>query len=268
MALIDNLISYWKLDESSGNAIDVHGDNDGTIVVATQGAGGIINTAYDFDGTNDEVVVPDTANLRITGDLTYSVWVYLGDFNANTIISKAESPGNWAGVGLIHIHNPSGVETLYFRRGNSVNDEDALIWTGLDEISLNTWTHIVVTADGTTWKMYVNGDEKATGTKTVTVADSGNDLHFGLSPNSDNDFLGRIDEIGIWNRALGPTEVTELYNSGNGLAYPFTAVGTNTQINIDDNWKSIASMKINIDDDWKEVASAKINVDDDWKTIF
>ena len=45
MALIDGLISYWKLDEESGDAIDACGNNDGTVTGATQGAAGKINTA-------------------------------------------------------------------------------------------------------------------------------------------------------------------------------------------------------------------------------
>jgi len=44
--------------------------------------------------------------------------------------------------------------------------------------------------------------------------------------------------------------------------------GTNMQVNIGDDWKSVAAMKINIDDDWKAVAGAQINMGDAWKTIF
>ena len=46
------------------------------------------------------------------------------------------------------------------------------------------------------------------------------------------------------------------------------ATGTNTQINIGDDWKEIEGMQINIGDVWKDVASAKINIGDAWKTIF
>lgn len=36
---------------------------------------------------------------------------------------------------------------------------------------------------------------------------------------------GDIDEIGIWSRIITSGEVTSLYNSGAGLAYPFTGGG-------------------------------------------
>jgi len=32
---------------------------------------------------------------------------------------------------------------------------------------------------------------------------------------------GLVDEVGIWNKVLTSGEITDLYNSGSGLAYPF-----------------------------------------------
>ncbi len=78
-----------------------------------------------------------------------------------------------------------------------------------------------------------------------------------------------MDEVGIWEKQLSPAEVTELYNTGSGLSYPFgESSGTNFQINIGDVWKTVAGMKINIGDVWKDVAGAQINIGDSWKTIF
>ena len=37
-------------------------------------------------------------------------------------------------------------------------------------------------------------------------------------------FAGTIDEVGVWGRVLSASEVTALYNSGAGVAYPFTGV--------------------------------------------
>ena len=44
--------------------------------------------------------------------------------------------------------------------------------------------------------------------------------------------------------------------------------GTNTQINIGDDWKEISAAQINIGDAWKAVAGMQINIGDTWKTIF
>ena len=48
----------------------------------------------------------------------------------------------------------------------------------------------------------------------------------------------------------------------------YSTGGTNTQINIGDNWKEISAVKINIGDSWKEIAAMQINIGDAWKSIF
>ena len=76
------------------------------------------------------------------------------------------------------------------------------------------------------------------------------------------------DERAIWGRCLSDAEITSLYNSGAGLAYPFWD-GTRLQINIGDIWKlSTAAPQINIGDAWKEVTGMKINIGDAWKDVF
>lgn len=54
------------------------------------------------------------------------------------------------------------------------------------------------------------------------------------------------------------------------LVIDFTppATGTNTKINIGDNFKDIDSMKINIGDAWKDVAEVKQNIGNAWKVVF
>lgn len=52
------------------------------------------------------------------------------------------------------------------------------------------------------------------------------------------------------------------------IDYEEVATGTNTQINIGDDWKEISAVQINIGDDWKEVAGAQINIGDSWKEVF
>jgi|WetSurMetagenome_2_1015567.scaffolds.fasta_scaffold64666_3 hypothetical protein len=50
-ALLDNIAGFWKLDETSGNAIDANGNYPGTVTGTTRGLSGKFGYAYSFDGT-------------------------------------------------------------------------------------------------------------------------------------------------------------------------------------------------------------------------
>jgi len=87
-------------------------------------------------------------------------------------------------------------------------------------LSLSTWMHVAVTSDGGELKIYVNGVEvnsTTAGSSAITFD------HFtagcGSNGTSGDNWNGAIDEFGVWQRALSADEVTQLYNSGNGLAY-------------------------------------------------
>jgi hypothetical protein len=56
-----------------------------------------------------------------------------------------------------------------------------------------------------------------------TLANNSTNFHIaGTGGVFANNLTGSIDEVGIWSRALSSTEVTALYNSGNGFQYPFS----------------------------------------------
>src|SRR5690606_38146388 len=91
MALTDDLISYWKLDEASGNAVDAHGSNtltetSGTIDAAT----GKINGGRDFEAIDTEYFTcADNAGLS-AGDVDFTIagWVNLESSAFGAIASK------------------------------------------------------------------------------------------------------------------------------------------------------------------------------------
>ena len=66
----------------------------------------------------------------------------------------------------------------------------------------------------------------------VTIAwtsggrDSTGAFYIGNSADTFSAFDGVIDEVGLWSKVLSATEITDLYNSGAGFAYPFDPVST------------------------------------------
>ena len=251
--MIDNLISYWKLDEASGNAIDAHGSNNGTVSGATQNQTGKIGTAYTFDGTNDYV---ETGYTPTDTTLTLTYWAkftYSGSYDV-TGVNDGSNHRFYAGR-----FNSNG--NCFIGAGDSYKQADT---SGIVE---GEWCFITFTVDGSTAKMYVNATEKSSLSYTQT-GDSSLPLRIGNLNNYAHYHEGTIDEVGIWGRVLTTDEITALYNSGDGWAYPFSTGGTDMQINIGDAWKAVPAMQINIGDAWKPVAGAQINIGDAWKTIF
>ena len=80
-------------------------------------------------------------------------------------------------------------------------------------IALNKWTHAVLTYDGITIKLYVNGSMIDLAQTNLNTS-SAYPLMIGTNTQNRNDeyFLGQIASVQLWNRDLNATEVSELYS--------------------------------------------------------
>jgi hypothetical protein len=77
-------------------------------------------------------------------------------------------------------------------------------------------------------KIYVNGSNVTSssgGTIQSSTLSYSTYLNTGYLHGSGSFYNGYLDEVGVWSRALTSSEVTQLYNSGLGLQYPFTGNG-------------------------------------------
>ena len=92
-------------------------------------------------------------------------------------------------------------------------------------LTANTWYFICITYDGSGgWEMYVNNSSVSTGTTgTSLTAGSGGTNHIGQYGGNNYVFNGTLDEVQIWEEELSASSIEDLYNSGDGLAYPFTS---------------------------------------------
>lgn len=233
MALITNLVSYWSLEESSGTRFDAHGSNDLTDVNTVGVATGKIGNGADFETVNTEsLTITDASQsgLDITGDMSLSFWINLETAipNANDqyeIASKtAFTSGNYGWD--LYLLNVSGAQRIYFAQSSNGTSFTQPFWSFSP--STSTWYHIVIVQDvGTNVTLYIDGVSQGTGT--AVASNFNNNGNFYLGRGFSNNLDGILDEFGIWNRTLTSAEVTELYNSGNGLSYAnISSVGGNT----------------------------------------
>ena len=228
-SLLTGLVSYYKLDDVAGNAIDSTGTNPGTVVGATQGAAGKIGTAYSFDG-NDYINIDNAVNdLAATTAGTWAAWVKPTDATP-VILSEIMAFGDANANEILELAIYTDGTLRAYCADNGVGQFN--LSTNSAVFSDGVWCHVMLGQDGVSPVLYINGVAVA-----QTFSAQYNKLAwFNILTGIDNGrigcrnvnnagnisfFNGSIDEVGIWSRALTPTEITELYNSGSGKTYPF-----------------------------------------------
>ena len=219
-SLLDGIVSYYKLDETSGStAYDEEGNNNGTNNGATINQGGKINQSYLFSNANGKYI--DTG---ITPSSTCSVnlWIYpTGEGGVfGTGYNKSGGKTGWEG-NYDYTNKQFGIS---FWKGNTGLGTAS---TGSNTIPINQWSMITLVLEEKDVKLYVNGTLKGTTTlSSISDAHSeylkiGRDFMIGGGADT---LSGNIDEFGVWNRALSVEEVDELFSGGDGLTYPFIPV--------------------------------------------
>lgn len=218
-ASCSGLVSYWKMDENNGNNVaDVISNNNGN-ASGTTNPDGVIGKGRGFSG-NDFISINNNGNsLNLTSSMSFAAWINPSSVAGDGFIWYREK--NTAGEYRLR---RSGTE-LYFQINNGPWYTHATTGLGL---STGTWYYVVVTLDATAHlvKIYVNGTEKYSGPQPVNLASGTSGFAIGKEngcSGSCSNFAGLIDEVGVWNRALSPGEIGDLYNSGGGNTCPYVA---------------------------------------------
>ena len=230
MALDTNLVAYWKMDESSGDATDSVASHTLTNTNVTYGTGKINNGAA-FNSTGDSLrTTTDTDfNFAVNQAFTISAWVNVASVGGNQFIFSHQI-GNATARGYALQLTAADFEMKVW---DDVGGGKYFgTYTNADVIAINTWYHLTAVYSGnsaaTGIDLYKNGvlmtSTDYTAGTVATITNTG-----GVTVGNTNsgatayNFDGTIDEVGVWNRALSADEVSQLYNSNRALAYPLTA---------------------------------------------
>ena len=221
MALTDNIVAYWKLDESSGDAADSVNSNTGVNTSVTYGAGKLNNGAI-FNGSA-YFTVTDNATLEPTSDISFGGWVNItSTASYQMMFAKGENAGDTRSYEMRCYSTTTQIEIQMRVNGGSYTQARSTI-----AIGTGVWAHVIFTRTGTTQKIYINGVADVLATDTTGAGNidySTDDLWIGQR-NGAYRFNGKLDEIGIWSRTLTAHEVSQLYNGNLGSQYTFTSVG-------------------------------------------
>ena len=202
----DDTVALWHFDESIGNTVfdATSNHNDGTINGAIWAGptwvSGHTGYALEFDGIDDYVEVADSPSLDITSAIYIGAWVYphaLGSWDRVIAKGAGLSLSEWAYV--FGISDLGGIYFALFKGGSQTYIRGATL------IQTNQWTHIEATWDGSTMKIFINGEvQMETASFTGPITTTSNNLKFGLAPYGGTPYAfdGILDELCIWNVVL------------------------------------------------------------------
>ena len=172
-----------------------------------------------FSGSS-YINMSNPSNLRITGNLTISAWIYPKNATNDVVVAGK--------IYYIDGTNNGG----YLLRQNQDKWEIDIgnnAWGYVyksNAVSLNTWQHIVGVYNGSTIvQMYINGvPQTAVGVASAPSSIKDISQPFGIAyvENStyfSNKFNGNVDEVMVFNRSLTSSEILSLYSKGRDIDY-------------------------------------------------
>ena len=198
-----NPVSSWKFDEAGGTtAYDSTGFNHGTVYGA-QWTTGKVGGALSFDGDGDYVEVDAIAPLA--GDtLTAQAWIQFDEFAGlwNPVLTQSKPSMTNDGYYLYVVNGkPSFYVIDGFNYSHAISPET---------INADQWYHVTVTNDGSTLKLYVDGQLKDI-TSSTGFTGVNHNAYIGYV--SALYYNGLIDDVRIYDRALSADEIQQLYES-------------------------------------------------------
>jgi hypothetical protein len=219
-------VGYWPFN---GNANDESGNgNNGTVNGATLTTDrfGNVNNAYNFDGVDDYNEI-DVDSLLQNG-LSISVWIRS---------NLPNSQSDWKGIVWSRLSGPAGNPPFPPDQATGImvypggllclaSDGNSLVQLqDMGQYSNDSlWYHIVFSYNLNTGftQIYVNGSEtiNMTSTSLSAIDFAYNTIKIGkdeITGFGNRHWCGKIDDIGIWNRALTACEIQDLYSSSAGI---------------------------------------------------
>ena len=225
----NGLIGWWPF---TGNAQDLSGNgHHGTVTGATLTTDrfGAASNAYNFDG-NDWITLDNLPQINGLNAITISVWVKSSGFNQNQSCNMGCRQFYFSrganGQNGFYIQTDQNIGANVSNFTGSINGSFNTPqggWAGSNvstPIPHSTWHHVVLVYNGSTIRLFLNGVQQSSNSYTTNVQSSNSLAYFGrmdpIEPVYTYFTVGKIDDAGIWDRALTNQEISQLYNASPG----------------------------------------------------
>jgi hypothetical protein len=239
------LVGWWPFN---GNANDESGNgNNGTVngAMLTSDRNGNFNKAYEFNGLNNNIVIPNSTSLNFSS-FTISCWYNSNTVESSVLVKNNESNCTEYSFGISHQASWNNLGPgLYTSHGtlNNCNSTNRFEHYGANNVVLNNqWVNVVFSINQNgLCQTFLNGNLIDSYVADLFYSCNSSNSTFrigGPAWGTWGWFDGKIDDIGIWNRVLSQQEITDLYN---GCQLSINTQPTNQTINVNNNAQFVVS---------------------------
>lgn len=210
----NGVVGYWSFDSGTinGNTVnDVLGQNNGKLDGSPKVVSGRVDKALEFNGENF-VMIDGTDTLDFNGaeEMTVAAWINAAEDSpvvgvvagcCGNIVAQRDL-NSWA---LRFDGRNTGQEFEFITMPSWQGDSGF----GIAFFGKGEWHHIVAIVDGNKKYLYADGKLEKDGDYNGPMQSEGTETVIGKA--SDGGFIGMIDEVVIYDRALSENEVQQLY---------------------------------------------------------
>ena len=226
--ITSNLQGWWKLDDGTGttpidsstngyNGTFNFGTNPApTWVTGKIGPYALNRTGALIGGSNNQIDIGDQTNLRISGNLTVSMWIKFTASQSNEpILMRGDTGYSYA---MFVDYSSANKIRMYINSGSTA-------YTAASASTYNdgNWHMVTGVYDGAHVKLYIDGGATETVTGSAYTGAISTAAHevciYAYCGQGTAAYDGSVDDIRIYNRALSSGDITQLYAyTGNAVA--------------------------------------------------
>jgi lysophospholipase L1-like esterase len=214
------LAGWWPAE---GDANDSIKTNNGILQGgAMANATGVVGSAFNFDGTNGYVQIPDAPVFHLT-NLTIECWI---KFSGLDSAGAGGSPAGDQYIVFKQNSRNSSFEGFDLSKTRAENDVFRFVVSSASgqsveihsttTISIGTWYHLAAVRGSNFISLYVNGQFENRAVVSFPQDYGTLPVYFGTSGQSfwDHKLKGTLDEVSFYSRALEASEIAAIYQAG------------------------------------------------------
>jgi hypothetical protein len=207
----ENVVGVWLFDDEEGDiAVDASGNsNDGTLNGPQWTSESKFGGALEFKGDGSYIEFATGESMKLQ-QFTFMAWFSTRKLNGYGHIFQTGNDWDDIAGCVFRVHQDGYAQSaLAHAPGNTAT------WLNGPALEADTWYHMVLTYDGTTAILYLDGENVASNPGQGEIMYDDQPVRIGThSHDTGSAFDGFIDEVALFNVALEPEDIEAIMNGG------------------------------------------------------